>query len=254
MSRPSRALANLWVWLSWSVLVILWTPLVAIVYVLTAWWDRRRWYVSRLFRLCARAAVALNPLWSVEFRGSLPPDHARPHVVVSNHVSLADVVLIGSIPWEMKWISKRANFWIPFLGLMMWMAGDVYVRRDDRKSRSRAYDKLKRWVERGSSVIVFPEGTRSRTGELLPFRNGPFRLAVETGAPVLPLAVQGTRRAIEKGSAAFGKAHARVAILDPIPVEGMGTGDVERLRDDVRARIQEARDRLAAGEGAPAGG
>ena len=247
VSGPLRALANAWVWLAWSVIILLWTPFVTVVYLLTAWWDRRRWWVSRAFRLCAWAAVAVNPLWSVEFRGSLPPERGRPHVVVSNHVSLADVALIGSIPWEMKWISKRANFWIPFLGLMMWMAGDVYVRRDDRDSRSRAYDRLKEWVQRGSSVIVFPEGTRSRTGELLPFRNGPFRLAIETGAPVLPMAVQGTREAIEKGSLAFGTAHARVAILDPIPVDDLTLADVEELRDEVRARIQEARDRLAAG-------
>lgn len=246
MSDPARTLATAWVWLSWSVIVLLWTPLVTLVYLLTAWWDRRRWWVSRAFRLCARAAVAANPLWSVDVRGSLPPERGRPHVVVSNHVSLADVALIGSIPWEMKWISKRANFWIPFLGLMMWMAGDVYVRRDDRNSRSRAYDRLKAWVERGSSVIVFPEGTRSRTGELLPFRNGPFRLAIETGAPLLPMAVQGTREAIEKGSLAFGPAHARIAILEPVPVDGLTLEDVETLRDDVRERIQAARDRLAA--------
>lgn len=249
----SRTLASLWVWIAWAVIVIVWTPAVLLVYLLTAWWDRRRWYVSRCFRLCARMAVAVNPLWSVRFHGSLPPDHGRPHVVVSNHVSLADVALIGSIPWEMKWISKRANFWIPFLGFMMWLSGDVYVSRHDRNSRTRAYDRLKRWVERGSSVIVFPEGTRSRTGELLPFRNGPFRLAIETGAPILPMAVHGTREAIEKGSLAFGRARADVVILEPIEVGGLGRDDVERLRDEARERIRAARDRIAARAEAVAG-
>lgn len=241
-----RVLGTLWVWFAWAAIVIVWTPAVLLAWLLTAWWDRPRWYVSRLFHLCARAAVAVNPLWSVRFRGTLPPEHGPPHVVVSNHVSLADVALIGSIPWEMKWISKSANFWIPLLGLMMWMAGDVYVRRDDRESRSRAYDRLRSWIERGSSVIIFPEGTRSRTGEMLPFRNGAFRLAIETGAPVLPMAVHGTRRAIEKGSLFFGRAHAQVAILEPIPVEGLTLEDVEGLRDEVRRRIQRAREELAA--------
>lgn len=253
MSEVGRTLASLWVWIAWAVIVIVWTPAVLLVYLLTAWWDRRRWYVSRFFRLCARMAVAVNPLWSVRFHGSRPPDHGRPHVVVSNHVSLADVALIGSIPWEMKWISKRANFWIPFLGFMMWLSGDVYVTRHDRNSRTRAYDRLKRWVERGSSVIVFPEGTRSRTGELLPFRNGPFRLAIETGAPILPMAVHGTRKAIEKGSLAFGRARADVVILEPIEVDGLGMDDVERLRDEARQRIRAARDRIAARAEAVAG-
>lgn len=241
-----RVLGTIWVWFAWGMIVLVWTPAVVLLWLLTAWWDRPRWYVSRFFRLCARAAVAVNPLWSVHFRGTLPPERGRAHVVVSNHVSLADVALIGSIPWEMKWISKSANFWIPFLGLMMWLAGDVYVKRDDRESRSRAYDRLKTWIERGSSVIVFPEGTRSRTGEMLPFRNGPFRLAIETRAPVLPMAVHGTRRAIEKGSLFFGRASAQVAVLDPIPVEDLGMDDVEELRDEVRRRIQRAREELAA--------
>lgn len=252
MTGLRRTLASLWVWIAWAVIVIAWTPAVVLLYLATAWWDRRRWYVSRCFRLCARAAVAVNPLWTVRFHGTLPPDRGRPHVVVSNHVSLADVALIGSVPFEMKWISKGANFWIPLLGLMMWLAGDVYVTRDDRSSRSRAYERLKAWVERGSSVMLFPEGTRSRTGEMLPFRNGPFRLAVETGAPVLPLAVHGTRQAIEKGSLAFGRARAEVAILEPIPVDDLSMDDVEDLREEVRERILAARDGLAAAAGAGA--
>lgn len=251
MERATRALVSTAVWIAWSVMVVTWTPVVLVVFLLTAWWDRRRRIVGRVFRISARWAVALNPLWSVRFHGRLPGDRDQPYVVVCNHQSLADVVLVGSLPWESKWISKKAIFRLPFLGQMMWMAGDVSVRRDDRESRSQAYDELRKWLERGASVMIFPEGTRSRTGEMLPFRNGAFRLAIEAGVPVLPLAVAGTRDAIRKGSLLFGRARAEVAILEPEPSTGWEMDDVAAFRERVKDRIREARDGLR-GERSPA--
>ncbi len=200
-----RAVASLLVWAAWTVLVILWTPVVAISLAFTGWWDRSRWIAGRVFRFGARLLVALNPFWSVRLEGRVPA------------------------------------FRIPFLGLMMRMAGDVSVRREDRTSRSASLTAMGRWLARGSSVMIFPEGTRSRTEEMLPFRDGAFRLAIETGRPVQPLAVNGTRTAIRKGSLLFGTARVVVRILEPVPTEGLGPGDVEELRLRVRQRIEDAR-------------
>ena len=248
MTRTARALISAAVWPLWAIVILVFTPLVTVTWLLTAWWDRRRWWVGRVFRLTAATALRVTPLWSARYVGELPEDRDRPFVVVCNHVSIADVVVLGSLPWEMKWVSKASNFRIPFLGQMMRMAGDVRVVRDDRESRARAYQRLKEWVERGVPVIIFPEGTRSKTGELLPFRNGAFRLAVETQTPVLPLAVHGTREAIKKGSMVFGRAEARVAIRDPVSVDGLDMDDVEELRDRVREIVVRARDELAAAD------
>lgn len=244
MSRIARTVVSAAVWASWSAMVLVWSPVVLVVFLLTAWWDRRRRIVGRCFRLLAPAALRLNPLWSVRFHGTLPEDRDRAHVVVCNHASLADPVFLGSVPWDAKWVAKEAVFRLPVFGQMMRMAGDVRVRRGDRASRAEAYAELMSWIRRGASVMVFPEGTRSPDGELLPFRNGPFRLALETGTPVLPLAVVGSRRALRKGSLVFGRATADVAVLEPEPVEGRGTEEVEDLRDTVRDRIARARRRL----------
>lgn len=246
---PRRAVILVGSFLVWVVivtLVILWTPLVFLVFVFTAPWDRRRRIVGRVFRLLAYLSVRVNPFWRVRIHGNLPEPRDRAYVVVSNHESMADVMIIGGLPWEMKWLSKRAIGRIPCQGWMMRMAGDVFVQRRDEESRAEAFEKLRRWLLCGSPVMIFPEGTRSPTGEMLPFRNGAFRLAIETGAPVLPMAISGTRDALRKGSLAFWPARPRLAILDPVPVEGLGPEDIEPLREKVRALIQEARNHLRA--------
>jgi len=123
----------------------------------------------------------------------------------------------------------------------MRMAGDVPVRRSSPAGRAEAYDRLKGWMARGASVMIFPEGTRSRTPELLRFQNGAFRLALETGRPLLPIAVFGTRAAIRKGSPWFGRTDVVVRVLAPVPVDGLGPDDLEALRNGIRERIDEAR-------------
>lgn len=245
-----RGLTSFVVWVVWEVLVILWTPVVAIALVLTGWWDRPRWYAGRVFRFGARLLVALNPYWKVRVQGHVPGRGAHPFVAVANHESLADIVLIGTLPWDMKWLSKASIFRVPFLGQMMRMAGDVGVERGDASSRGASYNALRRWIRRGASVMIFPEGTRSRSQEMLPFRNGAFRLAIETGRPILPMAVHGTRTAIRKGSMKFGNADVVVRVLDPISTEGLDVNDLKALRERVRAEIEEARLGLIGARGA----
>lgn len=229
------------IWVVWLVFVALWTPVVGLVWILTAWWDHRRYFAGSTFRFGAKILLVLNPWWRVRTEGPIPARSLEPFVGVSNHESLADILIIGTLPFEMKWMSKASNFRIPFIGWMMRMAGDVSVDRGKADSRTNAYEETRAWIERGASVMIFPEGTRSRTSEMLPFRSGAFRLAVQTGRPIQPIVVSGTRGAIRKGSLLFGRADVVVRVLDPIPVEGEGPQVVRELRDQVRARIEEAR-------------
>ena len=249
-----RSLTSFIVWIVWEALVILWTPVVAIALLLTGWWDRPRWIAGRVFRFGARMLIALNPFWRARVEGRVPPRGLHPFVAVANHESLADIILIGWLPWDMKWLSKSSIFRVPFLGQMMWMAGDVSVERDAAASRLASYGRLKRWIGRGASVMIFPEGTRSRTSEMLPFRNGAFRLAIETGRPVLPLAVHGTRTAISKGSMRFGNADVVVRVLDPVETGDLDRTDVDALRTRVRNDIERARADLERKYGTPNSG
>jgi 1-acyl-sn-glycerol-3-phosphate acyltransferase len=167
-------------------------------------------------------------------------------VVVANHESYADVFLISCFPWEMKWLSKDTMFKIPCMGWMMQMAGDIKLVRGDRDSTINAIAQCRDRLAKKVSVMIFPEGTRSKTQEMLPFKDGAFRLAIETQSPVLPIAVAGTRNAMAKGTFRFLRARALAQVLEPIDTAGMTLDDVGRLKQMARERIDAGRRALAA--------
>ena len=239
-----RRFASVSIWASWAVLTTLWCVWLAIVFVFTAPFDPGRYTVGRWFRRCAVAAARLNPFWAFQVSGVSISDPRRPYVAVANHESFADIFLISHLPWEMKWLSKEAIFRIPVMGWMMHMAGDIAVRRNSPNSRAEAIEACRDRLKKRASVMIMPEGTRSGTGDLLPFKDGAFRLAIETGCPILPLAVAGTRNAIPKGSWVFGRARAEVRVLQPIPTDGLSLADLPMLRERVRTRIGETRQAL----------
>jgi 1-acyl-sn-glycerol-3-phosphate acyltransferase len=237
-------LLNAWAWVATVGLVLVGTPIMALVFAATAPFDRGRYVAGRFFRLIGVTSVKLNPLWRFETSGPVLPDPRRPYVAVSNHESYADIFLISHLPWEMKWISKETMFRIPCFGWMMQMAGDIRLQRGERSSAVAAMQAARDRLARRVSVMIFPEGTRSRDGEMLPFKDGAFRLAIETGAPILPLAVAGTRDAMAKGTFRFQRARARVLVLEAIETAGLTLDDVDALKARTRALIAEGRERL----------
>lgn len=236
-----KRLISLWVWVSVSVVALFWVPWLAFLYVLTATRDPGRYTVGRWFRRAAVVSTKLNPMWRFRTTGVRIPDPRRPYVAVANHESFADIFLLSHLPWEMKFLSKESIFKIPVMGWMMRMAGDVAVRRGDVTSRAAALEACRDRLAKKVSVMIMPEGTRSADGQLQKFHDGAFRLAVETGCPILPIAVAGTRAAITKGSWMVGRATAIARVLDPVETTGLTLDDVPALRERVRQMIDEAR-------------
>ena len=243
-STFARTILSMWSWLALGVIVIVWTPMVAVVRLTTMPFDRGAYAAGYLFRKLAVAHQVLTPLWKFRTSGRLPDDMRRPYVVVSNHESFVDILLISHLPTEMKWMSKIEILRIPLVGWMMRLARDIPLERGDAESTVKALDASRERLASNVSVMIFPEGTRSKTGELRPFKSGAFRLAIEAQAPILPLAVYGTRDALRKHDWRLGYAKAEVRVLDPIATEGMTMDDVAALSDRVRELIVAARDDL----------
>jgi 1-acyl-sn-glycerol-3-phosphate acyltransferase len=239
-----QTLIDVWVWTAIVVILLVGCPVAAVLRLVTAPFDPGRYVVGRFFRLMGVAAVKVNPYWRFSTDGVVVPDPRRPYVAVSNHESYADIFLISHLPWEMKWMAKDALFRIPFMGWTMRLAGDIPVRRGARGSGAAALAACRDRLAKRVSVMIFPEGTRSKGGELLPFKDGAFALAVDAGAPILPIVVAGTRHAMAKHSFRFRSARAVARVLPPIPVAGLGPADVPALRDRVRTLIADERHRL----------
>jgi 1-acyl-sn-glycerol-3-phosphate acyltransferase len=245
MSRLWQSIVSLWAWLVLVLCILLWFPMLVVVRLFTLPFDRPGYVAGYLFRRIGPVMANLNPLWRFRYSGRMPADPRRPFVVVSNHESFADILLISHLPWEMKWLSKAELFRIPIMGWMMWLAGDIPVKRGFGPSAAEAIERCRRVLSRRVSVMIFPEGTRSRTAELLPFKDGAFRLAIEAGVPILPLAVSGTRTALPKHDWRFGRSVAEVQVLEPVVTAGLTLADVPALKARVRDMIVRSRDALS---------
>jgi 1-acyl-sn-glycerol-3-phosphate acyltransferase len=242
----SRTLWSIWAWFVLGVVIILWTPAVAAIRLVTAPFDPAAYRAGYVFRRLAVVHQKLNPLWHFTVSGTPPDDPRRPYVVVSNHESFVDILLISHLPFEMKWMSKSEFFSYPLVGWMMRLSRDIRLERGDKKAGAQALKECRDRLAQDVSVMIFPEGTRSATGELQEFRDGAFRIAIQTGAPILPLAVVGARDALIKHDWRFGRSNAEVRILDPIPVDGLDKHDIPALRDHTRDAIAAALDEMRA--------
>jgi 1-acyl-sn-glycerol-3-phosphate acyltransferase len=245
-STFARTILSIWSWFALGLIILVWTPTVAVVRLVTMPFDKGAYAAGYLFRKLTVVHERLTPLWKFRTSGTLPEDMRRPYVVVSNHESFVDILLISHLPTEMKWMSKIELFRIPLAGWMMWLSRDIPLERGDATSTAKALDAARERLATKVSVMIFPEGTRSKTGELRPFKTGAFRLAIEAQVPILPLAVYGTRDALRKHDWRLGYSEAEVRVLDPISTEGMTMDDVSALSDRVRDVIVAARDDLRA--------
>jgi len=226
--------------------IIVFLPLVAITRLVTAPFDPGRYHAGLLFRKLTVVHEKLNPLWTFRVTGNVPDDPRHPYVVVANHESFVDILLISQLPFELKWMSESEFFKIPLLGWMMSLAGDIKIVRGDRKASAQALIDTRDRLAKRVSVMIFPEGTRSQTGELAEFKDGAFRVAIQAGVPIIPLAVIGTRDALIKRDWRFGYSDAEVRILEPIPTDGMTKADVPALRDRARDAIADALETMRA--------
>ncbi len=137
VSRLWQSIASVWAWLVLVLCVLLWLPLMFVTWLATAPFDRGRYAVGYLFRQIGVVMATLNPLWRFRYTGAMPSDPRRPYVVVSNHESFADILLISHLPWEMKWLSKAELFRIPVMGWLMRLGGDIPVSGASDQARSR---------------------------------------------------------------------------------------------------------------------
>ncbi len=168
---------------------------------------------------------------------NIPRD--QPVMYASNHSSMFDIwALFATLPDSVRFVAKQELFKIPLLGGAMRAVGHIPIDRAAHKKAFEAYGAAARTIQRGtSSILVFPEGTRSRTGELLPFKNAPFGLAIAAQVPIVPVYIHHTFEILPKGAWRLRPRPIHLLVAPPISTTGLGPHDRERLRDEVRAAM-----------------
>lgn len=230
--------------------VLLWAVAVGLR-VATAPFDPQRRALHRFTCWWAFHYVRINPLWRVRFEGLNYLDDRGPCVIVANHQSMGDILVIFGLARHFKWVSKAAVFRVPFIGWNMRLNGYVALERGSKRSVAAMLAACRRHLRRGSSIAMFAEGTRSRDGELLPFRPGPFRLAISTQVPVVPVIIDGTKDALPKSGWVLRNRKpllVRVRVLEPVPCDAAGKS-AGALAGLVRERMRDELQRLRDGGG-----
>lgn len=184
--------------------------------------------------------IALNPFWKIKVEGLENIDHSKTYVIVANHQSLADIIIIYQTHMYFKWVAKRELTKLPFIGGLLWINDHILLSREELSSIKEVYRQAADQLKKGVSMLFFPEGTRSNSDDMGEFKNGAFKLAIREGVDVLPAYIGGTREAIPKGGWIFKtKVSGRLVILPSIDTSGLKIADFEALRDSVRGKLQD---------------
>ncbi|MCP4906817.1 MAG: 1-acyl-sn-glycerol-3-phosphate acyltransferase [bacterium] len=216
-------------------------PLALLLFCVTVAFDRRRWAMHRFTSWWASLYTWLNPAWPVRIHGRERMHEAGPAVIVANHLSLVDILVIFRLQSHFKWVSKHENFRVPLIGWNMRLCGYIPLRRGTARSIRAMMRRCNEVIGEGSSILMFPEGTRSATGRLRSFKSGAFEIAKKNGVPVQPIVIRGTGEALPKrGFVLQGRHPISIEILEPIPSGEVDELEPEEMMDRVRATIAEA--------------
>ncbi len=210
-------------------------PIGAMLWLFSAPFDKRRWLMHRFTSFWASLYIWLNPVWRVEIEGRERLHEGTPTVLIANHLSLLDILVLFRLQSHYRWVSKHENFRVPVIGWNKSLCEYIPLRRGDSASIRTMMRQCDEALQGGSSILMFPEGTRSATGRLRSFKPGAFQIAVHNHVPVQPILVRGTSEALPKRGFILQGRHAiSVKILAPIPPEQFAGNEPEELMAQVR--------------------
>ncbi|MDD2679702.1 MAG: lysophospholipid acyltransferase family protein [Candidatus Omnitrophica bacterium] len=233
-----KILLSIWFWFASIIITIILFCVVFVVVLTTFPFDKKRKLAHAQCFWWSDCVIRLNPYWKLRVEGLENIERGKTYVIIANHQSLADIVVLYKTHMQFKWISKESLFKLPFVGWCLSLTKHIKLERGDFSSIKKVYRQASEWLRRDMSILFFPEGTRSDSDEMNVFQNGAFKLAIKEKKPILPICIRGTREAIPKGSWIFStKVCATLTVLPAIDTHALSPGDFGALRDMVFARI-----------------
>ena len=216
-------------------------PIAVLLFCVTALFDRRRRVLHAFTSAWASLYTFLNPAWPVRIHGRDRMHESGPAVIVANHLSLVDILVLFRLRSHFKWVSKEENFRVPLIGWNMRLCGYIPLRRGTARSIHTMMKRCDEAITGGSSIVMFPEGTRSSTGRLRSFKSGAFEIAKRNRVPIQPIVIRGTGDALPKrGFVLQGRHPISIEVLDPVSPIEIEKHEPEEMMDLVREQIAEA--------------
>ena len=180
------------------------------------------------------------PTWRRKIEGLENIDKKKSYVIVINHNSMVDILALYFLPLNFRWVSKREVFRIPYVGQLLTIHGDIAIDRSKgADSMRKVTEDGKMWIGRGASIAMFPEGTRSKSGEMGRFKQGAFALAKEAGVEILPVVMHGTRTVLNKFYLVNWRNVLKVSVLPPISAEEVAATPMPELMEKTRTMMCE---------------
>ncbi len=222
---------SLFFWLFMLFSSILIFPVYLISWVVVFPFDRRIRVAHFLTGLWAFSYIAINPWWHIHITGREHIDRKNTYVIVCNHQSLLDVLVLFGLKRHFRWVAKIEIFRIPIAGWVMLLNHYLWVKRGDKQSAAKMLYKAEKTILKGNSIMIFPEGTRTRDGNLNPFKDGAFNLALDTKVNIVPVIIDGTFEALPKtGLVLRPNQYFVVNILNEIDISNYSKSDLEELK------------------------
>jgi 1-acyl-sn-glycerol-3-phosphate acyltransferase len=236
---------SVWVWVSSIIFITLALPVAFILWLIAIPFDKRRLMNNRWMVIQGIVLTKMSPFWKVVVDGREKIDHNQAYVIVPNHQSMLDIVFFNMLHHRLRWVSKIEVFKIPIVGWEMRMVKYIELVRGNKASVVKMMESCVESLQEGISVVIFPEGTRSLTGEIGKFKPGAFQIAVKTDKPLLPVLIDGTGDILPKKGFLFGsRIVVRIRVLDPIFPGNFKTGDPDELAAMVQSQMVSAMKQL----------
>jgi 1-acyl-sn-glycerol-3-phosphate acyltransferase len=226
------------VWLLVGIILILFFLIYIFLWFLSLPFDRKKYFVQKLTQLWIDFYIIVFPFWTINVIDKHKIIKGRPCIAVSNHQSLLDIAILFHVYAYFVWVSKIENFHIPIIGWVMSLNHFVSLDRNDPKTFHKMFEDISKAIKSNKTVMMFPEGTRSKNYELGRFKEGAFKAAIENKSPILPIVLDGTGNAIPKeGMLISRKTKVTIKVLDSIPYEKFPSYEPSILKEHVKAII-----------------
>ena len=234
-------LKSIIVWFIGISFVIVTFPLTLLLWILTFPFDRDKVLIHMFLMYQSLILSYLIPIWRILIEGREKAQKSTTYVIISNHQSILDILLINCLRFRYKWISKIENLNVPVIGWYLKMADYIIVDRKNDDSKARMLDKSYNYLKNGISIMMFPEGTRSLNNEIGFFKRGAFQLAIQTNTALLPVLIDGTGGILPKHGLIFRSRHLiTIRVLDPVDPADFGTENPDILALKISTAMKSA--------------